>query len=183
MAESIARGVVQSGVLPPSRIRTAHSYPDRCSAFESFCVKVFPHNNEVVEDSDVIVFSVKPQVVMLACHNLMVKMSGSRIYPVDVLGIQQEHDTKEMSVKAAHTEELKRTQLIAENEMREKTMQLRNEHDVQMKALRTEHEDECNRLQEELNLQKTKCCWCLVPKRRLRKNITWPPSKIKKLLD
>ncbi|XP_065862913.1 synaptonemal complex protein ZEP1-like isoform X2 [Euphorbia lathyris] len=161
MAESIARGVVQSGVLPPSRIRTAHSYPDRCSAFESFCVKVFPHNNEVVEDSDVIVFSVKPQV----------------------LGIQQEHDTKEMSVKAAHTEELKRTQLIAENEMREKTMQLRNEHDVQMKALRTEHEDECNRLQEELNLQKTKCCWCLVPKRRLRKNITWPPSKIKKLLD
>ncbi|XP_065872958.1 pyrroline-5-carboxylate reductase-like [Euphorbia lathyris] len=115
MVESIAKGVAQSGVLPPSRIRTAHSYPDRCSAFESFGVKVFPHNN-------------------------------------DVLGIQQEHAIKEMSVKGAHTEELKHTQLIAENEMREKTMQLRNEHDVQMKALRTEHEDECKRLQEELNL-------------------------------
>ncbi|XP_065868532.1 synaptonemal complex protein 2-like [Euphorbia lathyris] len=37
-----------------------------------------------------------------------------------------------------------------------KTMQLRNENDVQMKALWTEHEDECKRLQEELNLQKTK---------------------------
>ncbi|KAJ9166594.1 hypothetical protein P3X46_021320 [Hevea brasiliensis] len=73
-----------------------------------------------------------------------------------VLRIQQEHDRKEMCLKADHIEELKRAQLQAENELREKTMQLKNEHEVQMKALRCEHEDECRRLQEELDLQKSK---------------------------
>ncbi|XP_037491639.1 pyrroline-5-carboxylate reductase isoform X1 [Jatropha curcas] len=63
MAESIAKGVVQAGVLPPSRICTSHSNPNRCSAFESFGVKILPRNQDVVEDSDVVVFSVKPQVV------------------------------------------------------------------------------------------------------------------------
>ncbi|KAE9465918.1 hypothetical protein C3L33_02185, partial [Rhododendron williamsianum] len=63
MAESIARGVVKSGVLPASRIRTAHLGSSRRSAFESFGVKVFDRNVEVVEDCDVIIFSVKPQIV------------------------------------------------------------------------------------------------------------------------
>lgn len=63
LAESIARGVVKSGVLPPSRIRTAHGGAARRTAFESFGVTVYDHNNQVVEDSDVIIFSVKPQVV------------------------------------------------------------------------------------------------------------------------
>ncbi|XP_002513917.2 synaptonemal complex protein 2 isoform X1 [Ricinus communis] len=73
-----------------------------------------------------------------------------------VLRIQQEHDRKEMSLKAGHMEEIKRAQLQAENELREKTTQLRNEHEVQMKALRCQHEDESRRLQEELDLQKSK---------------------------
>ncbi|XP_042490963.1 pyrroline-5-carboxylate reductase-like [Macadamia integrifolia] len=64
MAESIAKGVVQSGVLPASRIRTAvHKDASRREAFSSFGAKVFDTNQEVVEDSNVIVFSVKPQVV------------------------------------------------------------------------------------------------------------------------
>ncbi|KAH7854893.1 hypothetical protein Vadar_018813 [Vaccinium darrowii] len=63
MAESIARGVVKSGVLPASRIRTAHLGSSRRAAFESFGVKVFEGNVEVVEDCDVIIFSVKPQIV------------------------------------------------------------------------------------------------------------------------
>ncbi|XP_048226146.1 pyrroline-5-carboxylate reductase [Ricinus communis] len=63
MAESIAKGVVEAGVLPPSRISTSHSNPKRCSAFQSFGVKVLPRNQDVVEDSDVVIFSVKPQVV------------------------------------------------------------------------------------------------------------------------
>lgn len=32
----------------------------------------------------------------------------------------------------------------------------RNEHEAQMRALRCEHEDECRKLQEELDLQKSK---------------------------
>ncbi|GLT95838.1 hypothetical protein SLE2022_134990 [Rubroshorea leprosula] len=64
LAESIARGVVRSGLLPPNRISTAiHSNPNRRIAFESFGVSILPHNSAVVEDSDVVVFSVKPQVV------------------------------------------------------------------------------------------------------------------------
>ncbi|KAK6151337.1 hypothetical protein DH2020_013972 [Rehmannia glutinosa] len=63
MAESIARGVVKSGVLPASQIRTAHLATARRTAFESFGVKVLSHNIEVVQESDVVIFSVKPQVV------------------------------------------------------------------------------------------------------------------------
>ncbi|KAL0334354.1 UNVERIFIED_CONTAM: Pyrroline-5-carboxylate reductase [Sesamum angustifolium] len=63
MAESIARGVVKSGVLPASCIRTAHRGTARRTAFESFGVKVLDENSQVVQESDVVVFSVKPQVV------------------------------------------------------------------------------------------------------------------------
>lgn len=62
MAESIARGVVNSGLLPASRIRTAHVGARR-AVFESFGVKVLDRNSQVVQESDVVVFSVKPQVV------------------------------------------------------------------------------------------------------------------------
>ncbi|CAA0827074.1 Pyrroline-5-carboxylate reductase, partial [Striga hermonthica] len=62
LAESIARGIVKSGVLPSSNIRTAHLATSRRTAFESFGVKVLSHNVEVVQESDVVVFSVKPQV-------------------------------------------------------------------------------------------------------------------------
>ena len=49
MAESIARGVVQSGVLPPHRIlTTVHSNPSRGTAFESFGIKLLPHSNAVI---------------------------------------------------------------------------------------------------------------------------------------
>lgn len=47
MAESIARGVVKSGVLPASRIRTSHKDSGRRDAFSSFGVKVFDNNQEV----------------------------------------------------------------------------------------------------------------------------------------
>ncbi|XWS43073.1 hypothetical protein CRYUN_Cryun16bG0069900 [Craigia yunnanensis] len=63
MAESKARGVVQSGVLPPHRISTAiYSNPNRGIAFQSLGVSLLPHNCDVVEQSDVVIFSMKPQV-------------------------------------------------------------------------------------------------------------------------
>ncbi|PIN10479.1 Pyrroline-5-carboxylate reductase [Handroanthus impetiginosus] len=46
MAESIARGVVKSGVLPASRIRTAHLGTARRNAFESFGVRVLEQNSQ-----------------------------------------------------------------------------------------------------------------------------------------
>ncbi|PRQ60899.1 hypothetical protein RchiOBHm_Chr0c28g0501001 [Rosa chinensis] len=73
-----------------------------------------------------------------------------------VSSLQQEHDKKERSIKAKHSEELKQIQLQAENELREKISSMRNEHEAQLKALRLQHEDEIKKLQEDLDLQKSK---------------------------
>ncbi|XP_059631354.1 synaptonemal complex protein 1-like [Cornus florida] len=73
-----------------------------------------------------------------------------------VIHIKQDHDLKELNLKSKHSEELKRAQLQAENELREKVTLLRNEHEVQLRALRCQLEDECKKLQEELDLQKSK---------------------------
>ncbi|KAJ1381596.1 putative synaptonemal complex protein 2-like [Sesbania bispinosa] len=74
----------------------------------------------------------------------------------DEHSVLKEHDKRELSLIAEHSEQLKRTQLQAENELREKTMFLRSDHEAQMKALRCELEDECRKLEEELHLQKSK---------------------------
>ncbi|KAG4911013.1 hypothetical protein JHK87_057129 [Glycine soja] len=70
--------------------------------------------------------------------------------------MKQEHDKRQASLIAEHNEQLKRTQLQAEKELREKTMFMRNDHEAQIKALRCELEDECRKLEEELHLQKSK---------------------------
>ncbi|KAF3442503.1 hypothetical protein FNV43_RR16419 [Rhamnella rubrinervis] len=63
MAASIATGLVKLGILPHSRIFTAHRNPESRVAFTSLGIKVFQHNHEVVGECDVIVFSVKPQIL------------------------------------------------------------------------------------------------------------------------
>ncbi|RDX77797.1 Synaptonemal complex protein 1, partial [Mucuna pruriens] len=73
-----------------------------------------------------------------------------------VTQVQQEHDKRQLKLIAEHNEQLKCTQLQAENELREKTMFMRNDHEAQIKSLRCELEDECRKLEEELHLQKSK---------------------------
>ncbi|RRT76632.1 hypothetical protein B296_00011244 [Ensete ventricosum] len=48
MAESIARGVSKSGVLPASSIRTAHPRPQRQQLFQSFGVSIVEDNAQVL---------------------------------------------------------------------------------------------------------------------------------------
>ncbi|KAJ8760033.1 hypothetical protein K2173_010889 [Erythroxylum novogranatense] len=80
MAESIAKGVVQAGVLPPSRIFTAdHSNPSRRSAFQSLSVNVVSSNRQVVERSDVVVFSLKPQVVKDVAVQLSPQLTKNKL--------------------------------------------------------------------------------------------------------
>ncbi|XP_030463712.1 pyrroline-5-carboxylate reductase [Syzygium oleosum] len=89
MAESIARGVVKSGVLPPSRIRTAaHTNQSRRAAFESFGVQVLSDNQAVVEDSDVVIFSVKPQVVKGVVSQLRPLLSKKQLLVSVVAGVK-----------------------------------------------------------------------------------------------
>lgn len=88
MAESIARGVVKLGVLPATRIRTAHRGSGRRTAFESFGVTVLQHNNEVVEESDVVVLSVKPQVVKDVVLQLRPLLSENQLVVSVVAGVK-----------------------------------------------------------------------------------------------
>ncbi|KAJ0078813.1 hypothetical protein Patl1_22862 [Pistacia atlantica] len=89
MAESIARGVVQSGVLPPQRISTAvHSNPNRRIAFESFGVGVRSNNSAVVEASDVVIFSVKPQVVKDVVLQLKPMLSEKKLLVSVAAGVK-----------------------------------------------------------------------------------------------
>ncbi|KAK6127260.1 hypothetical protein DH2020_038986 [Rehmannia glutinosa] len=88
MAESIARGVVKSGVLPASQIRTAHLATARRTAFESFGVKVLSHNIEVVKESDVVIFSVKPQVVKDVILQLKPLLSEKQLLVSVVAGVK-----------------------------------------------------------------------------------------------
>ncbi|KNA12919.1 hypothetical protein SOVF_122060 [Spinacia oleracea] len=86
MAESIARGVVNSGVLPPSRILTAHLSAQRREAFQSFGVSVVDHNHQVVEECDVVIFSVKPQIVKDVVLQLKPKLSEKQLLVSVVAG-------------------------------------------------------------------------------------------------
>ncbi|TYJ25160.1 hypothetical protein E1A91_A07G029600v1 [Gossypium mustelinum] len=89
MAESIARGVVQSGVLPPQRISTAiHSNPSRGTAFQSLGISVYSHNTDVVDASDVIIFSVKPQVVKNVILQLRPLLSKKKLLVSIAAGVK-----------------------------------------------------------------------------------------------
>ncbi|WOL19922.1 synaptonemal complex protein ZEP1-like isoform X1 [Canna indica] len=71
---------------------------------------------------------------------------------------QTKHDfeEKESNLILHHKEELQRVQLQAETELRERISSLRKEHEYQIKALKLQHEDECGKLEEDLELQKSK---------------------------
>lgn len=51
MAESIARGIVKSEILPACRIRTAHKRVERRSSFQSFGVSALDQNHQVLISS------------------------------------------------------------------------------------------------------------------------------------
>ncbi|CAA6665039.1 unnamed protein product [Spirodela intermedia] len=70
--------------------------------------------------------------------------------------IRLEFDRKESKLRDFHCEELQRIQLQADNDLREKTSLMRKEHEIQMQVLRHQHEDECRKLQEELDILKSK---------------------------
>ncbi|RVW92264.1 Pyrroline-5-carboxylate reductase [Vitis vinifera] len=91
MAESIAKGVVHSGLMPASRISTAPRSSSRQDAFESLGVKIFETNQRVVEDSDVVVFSVKPQVVEDVVLELRPLLTKKKLLVSVVAGVKLKH--------------------------------------------------------------------------------------------
>ncbi|ERN05028.1 pyrroline-5-carboxylate reductase [Amborella trichopoda] len=88
MAEAIARGVDKSGILPASRMRTAHRTLARRQAFSSFGVHVYESNIKVVEESEVIILSVKPQVVKEVLSELKPFLSKEKLLVSIAAGIR-----------------------------------------------------------------------------------------------
>lgn len=70
--------------------------------------------------------------------------------------IQQDNEHKESTLRAYHKEELQRVHSQAENELRERLSSLRKEHEAQINSLNIQHEEDCQKLQDELELQKSK---------------------------
>uniref|UniRef100_A0A0D9VA72 Pyrroline-5-carboxylate reductase n=2 Tax=Leersia perrieri TaxID=77586 RepID=A0A0D9VA72_9ORYZ len=91
LAESIARGVAVSGVLPAAAIRTAaHRRPERAEAFASIGAHIMETNAQVVDDSDVIVISVKPQIVRQVLVELKPLLSEEKLLVSIAAGIKME---------------------------------------------------------------------------------------------
>ncbi|XP_026655865.2 pyrroline-5-carboxylate reductase-like isoform X2 [Phoenix dactylifera] len=88
MAESISSGVAKSGVLPPASIRTTHRRTDRRLVFQSFGVKILETNAQVVDDSDIIILSVKPQIVKKVLLELKPFFSEEKVLVSIAAGIK-----------------------------------------------------------------------------------------------
>ncbi|CAL9216019.1 unnamed protein product [Arabidopsis halleri] len=73
-----------------------------------------------------------------------------------ILSIREEHESKELNLKAKYDQELRKNQIQAESELKERITALKSEHDVQLKAFKCQYEDDCKKLQEELDLQRKK---------------------------
>ncbi|KAG6468286.1 hypothetical protein ZIOFF_072910 [Zingiber officinale] len=74
----------------------------------------------------------------------------------EVSQMEKNFEEKESKLLLQQREDLKRVQLQAENELRERISSLRKEHEFQIKAMMLQHEDESKKLQEELELQKSR---------------------------
>ncbi|MEE9404037.1 MAG: pyrroline-5-carboxylate reductase [Algisphaera sp.] len=63
MAEAIARGAIDRGVLPKGSICAADPSPERRALFESFGVVPIDNNAQVVAQSQSIMLAIKPQIL------------------------------------------------------------------------------------------------------------------------
>ncbi|KAJ1695730.1 hypothetical protein LUZ63_012428 [Rhynchospora breviuscula] len=99
LAESITRGVVRSAVLPATSIRTTHHRADRRSLFASFGCRILETNAQVVEDSDVVIISVKPQIVRQVLTELKPFFTKDKLIVSIAAGIKMK-DIKDWSGKS-----------------------------------------------------------------------------------
>ena len=63
MAEAIARGAIDKGVLPAAKIMASDPSADRRGVFEAMGVRTVEENAQVIAESDQVVLAIKPQVL------------------------------------------------------------------------------------------------------------------------
>ncbi|KAJ3676227.1 hypothetical protein LUZ60_003639 [Juncus effusus] len=99
LAESITRGVIKSAVLPAASIRTTHSRAERRSLFATFGCRILETNAQVVDDSDVVIISVKPQIVKQVLTELKPFFTKDKLIVSIAAGIKMK-DIKDWSGKS-----------------------------------------------------------------------------------
>ncbi len=78
MAASLIGGLIADGTTP-SQIRVAEPDAQRAESLkQQFAVQIAADNGALVEESDVVVLAVKPQVLRDVCHHIAAQVQGSR---------------------------------------------------------------------------------------------------------
>jgi len=87
MAEAIARGLKNAGVVSADRMFAADISVNRCQVFESFGTCICPSNAKVAEKSNVLILAVKPQVAEIVVTDLKSSLSKEHLLVSIAAGI------------------------------------------------------------------------------------------------
>lgn len=93
MAESMITGLLKQGLVPPDRIVASHPRAEQRRAFaERFGVSTAESNRAAAEDADIVVLTIKPQVLQAVMRQLLGALRPDQVAvsviagaPVDVL--------------------------------------------------------------------------------------------------
>ena len=88
MARSLIGGLISSGVNSKNLFATDHNEAARDAISEDFSIQTFPSNQALLDECDVIVFAVKPQVLKTVATS--VKAKDAALYISIAAGITSE---------------------------------------------------------------------------------------------
>lgn len=92
MAEALIRGLAQpSGVVPPAQIAASDASQTRLALVENtYDIKIFQENAEVVKRSDVIILAVKPQVMKAVLQEIAAEIDATKLVISIAAGVKIE---------------------------------------------------------------------------------------------
>jgi pyrroline-5-carboxylate reductase len=80
MGEAMVKGLLRQELVTPSQLMVADTLPDRCQTLaERYAIGVTTENTEAVMDSDVVVLSIKPQIMPMVLPELAGKVEASAV--------------------------------------------------------------------------------------------------------
>jgi pyrroline-5-carboxylate reductase len=88
MAEALIRGLVQAGVAEPTQIVGSHPRPERCAEMaEKYGIRTTGDNVEVARQAEILVLSVKPQVMKRVLEEISPRIHPSALVVSIAAGI------------------------------------------------------------------------------------------------
>ena len=97
MAEAIIKGIIRSGLFSPSQITVSDINAERLSYMESvYGVTIANDNCELVENSDIVVLSVKPQTMANALADIKESSGKDKLFISIAAGITTAYISKNL---------------------------------------------------------------------------------------